>query len=106
MTEPLHEWMQRISHREFETRLADLEEEWNRPSRSDHYLMLLAYEIQHVLAKKPPSLNFSHYRIKFGSSMPSAITPEEKGRRNKSYLVASLGGRDRIKVVKRTSTSE
>ncbi len=42
-----------------------LELEWNRPDRTDHYLMQIAVEIRRVLSKNPSSHKLEHLLIKF-----------------------------------------
>ena len=59
--------MERWTHREYLTRLAWIEEQWNFPSRSDQYLMQVAAEVRRVLSKKPDAVKLEHFKLKFGT---------------------------------------
>ena len=45
--------MRAMSHREYLTWQAWLRKEWNRPSRTDYYLMQLSADVRNLFAKKP-----------------------------------------------------
>lgn len=47
----MHEVIGRWSHREYETRLAWINDQWNKPDRHDYYIMMLAAEVHNVLRK-------------------------------------------------------
>jgi hypothetical protein len=71
--------MQRISHREFLLWCDYLDEEWNTPSRSDHYLMQIAQEVRRVLSKKPNKIKLKEFLFKFTrSSEKERQKPEEQ----------------------------
>lgn len=57
--------MESMTHREFQTRWAWLQEQWNNPSRTDYYLIQIAREVRAVLSKNPNQIKFEHLRIKF-----------------------------------------
>lgn len=52
----LSECLQRVSHREYLTWMARFSEEWNRPSRTDYYIMFLIQVVRSLFSKKPVSL--------------------------------------------------
>ncbi len=58
--------MGRWTHREYRTRLAWLDKQWNQPSRSDQYAMQTAMEVRRVLSKKPNAIELDHFKLKFG----------------------------------------
>lgn len=51
--------------------MAWLSEEWNRPDRHDHYLMLVATRVQQVLAKHPSKIKPEHNKLQFGPRKPA-----------------------------------
>ena len=57
--------MQRITHREYLTWQKWEAQQWNEPSRSDHYLMRVAQRVQQVLAKEPNKITLDHQRVPF-----------------------------------------
>jgi hypothetical protein len=64
-----------MTHREFITWQEWLQEEWNRPSRTDHYLMRIALEVASVLAKDPKSIKIGQFKLEFGK--PDPENPDE-----------------------------
>lgn len=58
----------RWTHREFETREAWLEMQWNVPDRHDQYLMSIAAEVRRVLHKNPQSVKIDDFRLRFSKS--------------------------------------
>ena len=42
-----------------------MRDQWNEPSRTDYYLMLVAMEVARKLAKSPGKIQLKHFRIKF-----------------------------------------
>ena len=47
-------------------REAWLEEQYNRPSRSDYYLMRIAFEVWAVLRKNRGTTTLNDFKLKFG----------------------------------------
>ncbi len=45
---PLRKCMQEHTHREFKLWIAYLDDEWYRPTRSDHFLMRIAQRVQQI----------------------------------------------------------
>ena len=54
-----------MTYRQYITWLLWEEEEWNQPSRSDHYLMQIACEVRRVLSGKPNLIQPHIFRLKF-----------------------------------------
>lgn len=71
---PLRACMEAHTHREYLTWMQYLDNQWNQPSRSDHYLMQLAAEVHRVpyaFGKKNSKVQTKDKQIKF-------ITPTRK----------------------------
>lgn len=78
--------MKSMSHREYLTRLAWIEENWNDPDRSDYYLMQIAQEIRKVMSKKPKNIKLDHLKIKFG--MKEDLQKKQADRSKQIWLQA------------------
>ena len=65
-----------MSHREYRTRMAYLEDQLNEPDRSDYYLMQIAGHVAHVMSKKRWKLDDFKVRFKTQRSK-SGRTVEE-----------------------------
>lgn len=57
--------MRETTHRQYQGWLQYLDEEWNTPTRSDHYLMQIAAEVRRVLAKRPRTIRLKDFFLKF-----------------------------------------
>jgi len=55
--------MREHSYRDYLTWMAWLDEQWEMPSRTDHYLMQIAMEIRREFVKQPPRLE--QFKIPF-----------------------------------------
>lgn len=42
-----------------------LDHQWNKPDRTDHYLMQIAREVRRVLSTKPNDIQSSDFKIEF-----------------------------------------
>lgn len=62
----LQELMESMSHREYLTRLAWIEDNYNDPNRTDFYLMQIATEIRRVLHKHPKQVKINQFKLPFG----------------------------------------
>ena len=72
---PLRDCMERHTHRELLAWNEWLDEQWNQPTRSDHYLMQIAQEVRRSFAKKCPK--FSAFKIPFQTPKPAKpVSPE------------------------------
>lgn len=52
-------------NRLYEAALEWLSQEWNKPSRTDQYLIQVATEVRRSCAKKPRTVKFEHLKLKF-----------------------------------------
>lgn len=83
--------------------------QWNRPSRSDHYLMQIAMQVRRVLAKHPKKIKLEHFKVPFKFKRVATVTPKGntayKTEVSKSVWASRFGGvvvRKRKKDVSRT----
>ena len=97
---PLHEllgWPGPLTHRQFRTWQAWLQAEWNAPSRTDHYLMLIAQRVLQAAARNPGSVTLDGQRIEFrrrdGADEPPALTVEQATAIAKAKWGAAMGKR-------------
>ena len=97
--------MNRMSHREYQTRLAWMQKELNTPDRTDFYLMQIAQEVRRVLHKKPAEVNLDQFKLKF--SLQSAQSTETQKQQaiawSKHRWLSAVG--DKIKKVVRNERS-
>ena len=54
-----------MTHRQFVLWGRWLEEQWDRPSRGDYYLMQVACQVARVLAKHPDKIKLEHFQLRF-----------------------------------------
>lgn len=71
----LDELAKSMTHREYLTRMAAIESEWDEPSRTDHYLMQIAYYIVAANSEKK-----DQKRIKFDSFKMTFTDEREEGK--------------------------
>jgi hypothetical protein len=99
---PLPAYLDGHTHRQHLTWLAWLEMEWDRPGRSDHYLMSIACEVRRVLSKKPDRVKLDHFWLKFaaaadgGTSASLPASREQAAQASKArwgMMLAKLGPR-------------
>ncbi len=84
----------RWSHREFLTRLTWLDDQWNRPSRSDHYLMQIAQRVEDVLRTEPVKRKDDYFVIPFvKKAPPKPLTREQAAALSKARWKMMLGMR-------------
>lgn len=93
---PLRECMETTTNRDYNLWMSYLEEQWNKPSRSDHYLMMVAYYIANVLAKKPKPFNPIKWFIEFTFSGKDKAKPtmskEEATKHSKARWFSTVFG--------------
>lgn len=88
--------MSRWSHREFLLRKEWVDSQWDRPDRTDYYLMQIAAQVYHVLRKGAIDLNKFKIRFKSGA-VKHSITHEnasQRAARSKTFwapLIAMAG---------------
>jgi len=68
--------MEKHSHREYQMWMRHLEEEWNRPSRTDHYLMQIAAKIEGLFRKG--SIKISSLLLPFQHKKPEKELTKEQ----------------------------
>jgi len=86
-----------MTFREYRTRIAWLDKEWNHPSRTDNYLMQIAMEVVRQWSKNKSAYNLSHFKLKFGSEAkerPKKITSQQAETVKRGWL-SSVFGRKR-----------
>jgi len=90
---PLRECMESHTHREYLTWQAFFEDEWERPSRTDNYLMQIAAEVRRVLSKRPENIKIKHFRLTFGSREKSKapLTREQATAASQAKWLGALG---------------
>ena len=80
----LHEylgWPGPLTHRQFLAWRAFRESAWDRPSRSDQYLMQIAFHVARSNARYPRRMKLDDFRLRFGSGGKPRQTPEESKRK-------------------------
>jgi hypothetical protein len=91
-------WRGPMTHRQFLAWQEWLLEDWNRPDKTDHYLMEVACEVRRVLSGNPRNIRLDHFRLKFGESKP-AMTREQAAAASRSkWLGIVTGGDPNVKV--------
>lgn len=101
----LEEAMEKISHRQYLAMLEHLHLNWNRPSRSDWYLMRLAREIRMSWMKDPsvaPSTNEFKIAFDLDPPPPNYLSPEEQMAQAEKQSMGVWGGilRTAARVIK------
>lgn len=66
-----------------------LAEEWDRPNRTDHYLMRVAYEIRVGNVKKPRSVKFEDFRLKFLTGDKKTEATRKAAKSKSSWLMVT-----------------
>lgn len=95
--------MGRITHREFLVREAWVEQQWNRPSRTDFYLMRVAQRVQQVLAKNPGNITLEHQRVEIERKPvkpKTQLTLEQQTVRSKAAWLGAVSS-DKTRVTYR-----
>jgi len=68
-----------MTHRQFRTWQAWLAMEWDRPSRTDWYIMANSCEVRRVLSKKPNSIQPTQFKLPFVNIEPSKVYVRKEG---------------------------
>ena len=66
-----------MTHRQFLAWQAWLEDEWNRPSRTDYYLMRVAQRVHQTMVKNKAGVTVKDQRVEFDVGRPRA-KPKKK----------------------------
>lgn len=61
----LSQCKQNMTERELAGWVRWLDDEWNTPTRTDHYLMQIAQEVRRVLRKNPNKIKLKQFAIEF-----------------------------------------
>lgn len=69
------------TERELGVWLAWLDMQWDRPSRTDQYLMQVACEVRRVLAKRPNEIKLADFRLRL-------VEPEVKPQMTREQATA------------------
>jgi hypothetical protein len=87
-------WPGPLTHRQCRAWQDWLDADWNQPSRTDHYLMLIA---QRVLQAQGAKVTLAQQRITFGRQRAAPVlSREEAAARSQAVWFARLGGADGI----------
>lgn len=92
--------MGRISHREYNARIAYLDAQWNNPTPSDYYLMQIAREIAVKNTKKQGRPSIGKFRLAFKREVTKGevrITKEQAASYSKATAGILLGKHRRNK---------
>ena len=70
-----------------------LDAEWEKPSRSDNYLMQIAMEVARVLSNKPKLYNLKNYRLTWKKDKPKQpkLSKKEAARISKARWFGMVG---------------
>jgi hypothetical protein len=71
-------WSEPLTHRQFAAWAAWWADEWNRPSRSDQYLMQVALEVRRAAAKHPGRVKIERFRLRFTGEKASQPRTRER----------------------------
>ena len=66
-----------MSHREYLTRLAWLDSQWNKPDRSDYYAMQIASEVRRWTSKNPNKVTIEQMKLPFQTQIGKEQREEE-----------------------------
>lgn len=73
----LEEVLEKHTDRQLAAFLAHLDNEYDRPSRTDHYLMALRADVVKSWARNPGAVKIEHMRLKFKDDKPKERSAEE-----------------------------
>lgn len=76
---PLTEYLRTTTHRQHQLWLEWLEQQWNKPDRTDHYLMQIAWAAFHAFASKRPPFKSKEWELPF-KTIVDAIAKQEMER--------------------------
>lgn len=62
---PLRRCMRSHTLREYRIWMAYLDEQWNQPNRTDHYLMQIARDVKRVLSRHPGKIQLDDSKLTF-----------------------------------------
>lgn len=101
-------WSGPMTHRQYLAWNAWLDDQWNKPDRSDNYLMALTAEVRRVLHRKPKSVKTEHFKLKFVENKRAIPTdPKAKARMAQASAnrwIQAVGGIKEVIVVQAEPT--
>lgn len=93
-------WPGPMTHRQFLAWRAWLAMEWDRPSRSDHYLMQIASETIRPHLKKGAKVRPGDYKLSFtGTGAKKKERPAQTLEENKAVWLQATAGMKGVKYV-------
>ncbi len=98
-------WQSPLTHRQMVTWSLFDEEEYNHPSRNDHYLMSLHATLTRMFAKNPGQIKASDFKLLFSRGGEGKPTEEEKKEyveHSKAMWIAAVGGKSNLRIVDET----
>lgn len=87
---PVYRCKQEIPNRECQCWWEKFRQDWNKPSRSDHYLMLIAHRIQYLFSRSKTPASLEEQKIPFEIKKVQA-NPKQASLWSKAFWFASLG---------------
>jgi hypothetical protein len=97
----LRECMEKHTEHEMRITLAWLEMQWERPNRTDWYLMQIAAEVRRGLVKRPNDVKTEHLKLRFvldGRKQAAARTPHEQMLFSKQCWLGATGLLGKVKL--------
>ena len=91
---PLRECIEAHTHREYQAATAWLDEEMNRPTVDQHYMMRIAQRVQQANVKQPNKVDLKHQILSFiigKKQTKKAITKDQTIEQSKAGWFAGLG---------------
>lgn len=87
-------WFGPLTHRQHLLNVMLTEEEFNRPSRTDYYIMSLTATVQRLLAKNPQSITLDQQQITFTKKTKESEEEERKRQIefSKAIWIGAAGG--------------
>lgn len=70
-------WSGPLTHKQYITWVAWLDHEWNRPNRSDHYIMELRCDVQRIFAKNPRNVKPDRLQFITTAPKPTKVDTDE-----------------------------
>ncbi len=86
----MSEW----TDRQYRAVLADLEDDWNRPSKSDFYQMQTAFQVTRGYARNPGAVKMEHFRLEFRGKVEHEVDPVKATRAAQARWLAWVSPRD------------
>ena len=70
--------MHEITHREYLMWMQWLDEELERPTKSDHYLMQIAQQVARLFKKQPGRIQLKHFKLSFRKKQRATTTSKKE----------------------------